>query len=69
MKLLARIQSYRNILKLRVFGVWEIHLWLPYRLHEVRVIQVQGIEELRVVQSLVKPPLSEIEVDLIVLKR
>ena len=67
MKLLARIRSYRNILKLGVFGVWEIHLRLPYCLHEVRVIQVQGIEELRVVQPLVKPPLSEIEVDLIVL--
>ena len=61
-------RSYRNVLKLCVFGVGEVDLWLPYCLHEVRIIQVQRIKELWVVKTRVKPPLPQIKIDLIVLE-
>lgn len=70
----SRINSHQHvgnchILELGIFGVGEVDFWFPDSLHQIWIIQVQWLVQLRMVEAWIKPMLSEIKIYLIVLKK
>ena len=59
---------HRDVLELRVLGVGEVDLGLPDGLDQVGVVEVEGLDQLLVLETGVEPTLSQVEVDLVVLR-
>ena len=60
--------GHGDVLELGVLGVGEVDLGLPDGLHQVRVVEVEGLDQLLVLETGVEPTLSQVEVDLVVLR-
>lgn len=50
--------GYCDVLELGVLGVGEVHFWFPYSFHQIGIVQVQGLGNFSVFESLVLPFLS-----------
>jgi hypothetical protein len=50
-----------------VFCVREVHFRFPYGFHQIGIVQVQRLGNFRVLESLVLPLLSQVQVNFVVL--
>ena len=59
--------GYSHELEVCLLGVGEVHLGFPDGLHQLRVIEVKGAGDVLVVEPLVHPCLSQVQIHLVVL--
>ena len=61
--------GHSHELELSVLGVGEVDLGFPDGLHQVGVVQVQGLGDVTMVETLVHPSLTKVQVNLVILKK
>ncbi len=59
--------GHRHVLEFALFSVGEVDFRLPDGLDEVRVVEVQGLGDSRVIESRIFPVLPQVQVHLVVL--
>ncbi len=69
-----RINPHKNIghrheLEIRLFRIWKVNLRLPNSFDEVWVREVKGLSQVLVLEPLVPPLLTKVEVNLVVLRK
>ena len=57
-----------DVLELGVLCVREVHFWFPYGFHQIGIVQVQRLGNFSVLESLVLPLLSQVQVNFIILQ-